>query len=182
MRSLLIATWVTCVLSCASLQVHSVHDPAVDFSQYEHFDFLPLTMPAPGESNPDPLNNQLIGKRLQVAIERDLTARGYSKVAKAEGASDFRVSVQLASREKLDIRTYPNTWGYGGRVAGASYVETYTEATLIIEIADAASGELVWQGWVVGPSSASAPSDARLAEVVSKVLATFPPSSSESRP
>jgi len=66
---------------------------------------------------------------------------------------------------------YPWAMGYGG-----SNVSTTTEGTLYIDIIDAKTNELIWQG--MGTASLvrnMEKKEARIKEIVSKILEKYPP-------
>ena len=70
---------------------------------------------------------------------------------------DFRVAVHFGSREKVQV----TDWGYGYAPSRRYYggggvdVYTYTEGTLILDVVDATSEQLLWRGSATGAVSRS---------------------------
>jgi len=129
------------------------------------------------------VNNDLVATRVINAVDEALSAKGYAKVQRG---ADFLVGWHLSLQGKVDVTTVNSYYGYGyGRwrrggvaVAQNTRVREYDEGTLIIDIVDAASNELVWRGSAQGEVHAQASSEERSERVrsaVQKVLADYPP-------
>ena len=89
-------------------------------------------------------------------------------------------SIFTKERERVDV--YNNAgfgWGWGWNPYwGMNYNRVYTtpEGTLFIDIIDAKSKELVWQGEGSGYLTKDTnKKDERIKEFVSKILAQYPP-------
>lgn len=108
--------------------------------------------------------SDLISKNIKNAIEKEFAKRGI-KFNNEE--PDFIVSYQTFTEEKQQVRNrtpygfgpyfplrfYPFYYGWGYPYAwggGFSEEENYTEGTLIIDIKDSKTKELVWRGSVKG--------------------------------
>ena len=90
------------------------------------------------------------------------------------------ISIFTKERERVDV--YNNAgfgWGWGWNPYwGMNYNRVYTtpEGTLFIDIIDAKSKELVWQGEGSGYLTKDTDKkDERIKEFVSKILAQYPP-------
>ena len=112
---------------CALAQKVTVEfDQAADFSRYKTFAIRDGQL---NSRNPA-LNSELVKKRIDADIERDLTARGLSMVS---GQSDLNVRYRLGSARKTELESYPAGWrGWGTRVVRVPY----TEGTLVIDLRD----------------------------------------------
>ena len=170
------------IVACASVAGAAPRvdfDPSVDFQGWQRFTYV---MPAAEAKTTDPLDNELLHKRVRsIAIDL-LTARG---LVVDDTAPQFRVRATLIAKEGakrkpsmsfgLGTGSYGNSGGISlgtGTTVGGDRV---TEYSLMIEMHDAATGELAWQGWrevsdKIGDSSSSA-----LDKAVRDVLKSFPP-------
>jgi Domain of unknown function (DUF4136) len=121
--------------------VQSDFDRAFDFSKLKTFAF------AQQQRGPnDPLAaNPLNDRRIRTALDSQLVAHGYTSDS---GGPDFLVAYHAATR----ARTSLDAWGYGpGRWRGGRVdVNQYTEGTLIVDMVDPASKQLVWRGTATG--------------------------------
>jgi len=166
---------------CHSVRVQTDYDPSASFSEMKAFAWLE----PPEVEGADPFaDNTLLRKRLRSAIELGLVARGFRLMKSAEEA-DFLAtySVILAERIRDD-----GSWrvGYGayrsyGYGVGYSspHIHNYQESTLLIDVVDPKSGDLLWRGWgsgVVGTRDRKR-SDDRLNGGVRQILDRFPPES-----
>ena len=103
----------------------------------------------------DPLaNNGIWANDVRDAVRRDLTNHGY--VEATNGRADFRVAFYVGLKDRYDV----NTIGYGmpgfrrgffGWPRGYDvWAVPYTESTVIVDIIDAHTNQLVWRGYDTG--------------------------------
>ncbi len=153
--------------SCSSVRVVSDYDSKTNFNKYKTFAFY-----RPGIDKAQ--ISDLDKKRIMREIEANLTAKGMS----ISETPDLLVSIFTKEKERVDV--YNNNfgwgWGYGG--FGGVTTTTSTEGTLFIDFIDKKKNELVWQG--IGKadlvmSSTVEKKEARIKEIVSKILAQYPP-------
>ena len=173
----LLLAWIT--LGCAGVQARSDFDPNARFDSYRTFAWLgeesgTLSRGA-GSEEVDPL----LARRIRESIESHLEARGYRKLDDP-AAADFAVSFSVGKREKIQIQSSPTLgggyYGYGGWYAGSNVSATsYTEGTLAIDIFDGRSHLAVWHGWATKRLNQTTDRAALVDEVVSAILAKFPP-------
>jgi len=158
---------------------HVDFDPAVDFQGWQRFSFV---LPAADAKPTDPLDNELLHKRVRGIVIDLLTARG---LVVDDATPQFRVRATLiakpGAKKKSGLSFGLGTSSYGssggislgtGTTVGG---ELTTEYTLQLEMHDAASGELAWQGWrevsdKIGDADSSA-----LEKAVREVLKPYPP-------
>ncbi len=118
----------------------------------------------------------IFDRRIERAIEQALIAKGFESGA---ARPDFRVTFNTVTKTKTRVndfgpppfRRYPY-YGYGGRYLD---IDNYEEGTFIIDIIDAQSQQLVWRGAYVKRLGWSAPDKAEVQQIVSSILADFPP-------
>jgi hypothetical protein len=115
-------------------------------------------------------------KRILRSIDEALTIKGFTK----SETPDLIISIFTKETERIDI--YNNNgfgWGWNSRWGlGMSYtnVSRTPEGTLFIDLIDAKTKELVWQGEGNGYlTKDTEKKDARIKEFVDKILAQYPP-------
>lgn len=169
--------------ACSSIQTTQDFNPTATFSGLSTFDW----MPDPPVQRDTRVDNDLVDQRFKTALEEVLEAKGFEKTSSSR--ADFRVGYHLALDEEIDYQTlntyYGAAWGYRGMYGpgpvGVSTVQErrYTVGTLIIDIFDVESQELVWRGSGEGRVSddARTPEErqARVTQAVQLVLERFPP-------
>lgn len=154
------------VAACAFGQKITIEfDQAADFSKFQTFAIRDGQL---NSKNPA-LNSELIRKRIDADITRDLTARGLTVVT---GRSDLNVRYRFGSARKAEIETYPAGW----RGLGTAIVRVpYTEGTLVIDLRDTATRSLVWRAIASQDNSDATKIEGKLDAMVRKSLAKYPP-------
>src|SRR5262245_14952775 len=131
-RMSLLMTCVCLLPAMARAQkVGAEYDKEVDFSKFTTYAWRP------GQHAPSPLTH----KRIVAAIDEQLASKGWSQSDSSPGA----IVVYYAA---MDEERRLNAWGSGPRWSGLGTVsaETILIGQLVVDIYDAASGELVWRG------------------------------------
>lgn len=171
--------------SCSSVQVLSDYDKEADFNTYNSYAFYKTGIDKAQISDLDK-------KRILRAIESEMGKRGF---VKSENP-DILVSIFTKEKEQVDI--YNNYWGGGfgwgwspyywgagwGPGWGGNNVSTRTEGSLYIDLIDANSKELVWQGKGIGNLgniSNIEKKEERIKEFVSEILMQYPPNTMAAR-
>jgi hypothetical protein len=140
-------------------------DQAADFSKYKTFAIRAGEL---NSKNPA-LNSDLVKKRIDVDINRYLTAKGLTEVS---GPSDLNVRYHFGSARKAEIEAYPAGW-YG---RGTRYVRVpYSEGTLVIDLRDPAAKSLVWRAIANEEKSDPNKIEGKLDDMVKKCIEKYPP-------
>jgi uncharacterized protein DUF4136 len=158
---------LTCLAACSALaqKVTVEFDQNAGFSQYHTFAIRDGQL---NSKNPA-LNSELVKKRIDRDIERDLTARGLTLVS---GKADLNVRYRLGSARRTQVETYPAGWrGWGVRRVRVPY----TEGTLVIDLHDAASRSLVWRAIASEEKNDPAKIESKLDDMVKKSFEKYPP-------
>lgn len=167
--------------SCSSVRVISDYDQKVDFQTYNTFAFYKTGIDQAQISDLDK-------KRILRAIDTEMSARGFSKSQEP----DLLISIFTKEREEVDVFNNNIGWGWGwgwggfynpwiwgpGWGWGGNMVSTRTEGSLYIDLIDAKSRELVWQGRGVGTLNNIKnieKKEKRIREFVSEILEEYPP-------
>ena len=153
------------VLGAFAQKVTVEFDEAADFAKYKTFAIRNGQL---NSKNPE-LNSELVKKRIDADIERDLTARGLSMVS---GQSDLNVRYRLGSARKTELESYPAGWrGWGTRVVRVPY----TEGTLVIDLRDPSTRSLVWRAIASVEKKDANKIEGKLDDMVKKSLEKYPP-------
>lgn len=154
--------------SCSSVRVASDFDKEVDFNQYQTFAFY-----KPGIDKAK--INDLDKRRILRAIEFNLSQKG---MRKSENP-DLIISIFTKEKERVDV--YNNYYGYGWYWHPWYYqnpsVHRTAEGTLFIDLIDAKSNNLVWQGMGTADLRISNmdAKEKRINEIVREIMAKYPP-------
>ena len=162
--------------SCTSVRVVTDYDKNANFGTYDSFAFY-----KPGID--EAAISDLDKKRILRAIDANLTAKG---MRKSESPA-LLVSIFTKERERVDV--YNNNFGFGwgwnpwwyGSGWGST-VSRSTEGSLYIDLIDAKTNELIWQG--IGSSRLYTGSDIerreeKIREIVAEILAEYPPGTAQ---
>jgi hypothetical protein len=161
------------LLGCSSVQVTTDYSPQQDFTQYKSFKLYE------GKSLPNDAltKNPLIKKRVESAVSKILTEKGFNEV---DDNADFIVFPHAGVKEKIRVDTYDNGWydPWWGPYGGYTNVSYYEEGSLVIDMVDTGKKELSWRG--IGTRTIknfSGPEEMQqvIDETVSKILDDFPP-------
>ncbi len=131
-------------------QATADYDKSVDFSNYKTYSF------AGWQENSDQILNQLDKERIQKAFASEFAKRGMTY---QESEADAIITLFIATQDKSNTTAYTNYtgamgyrggWGYAGGWGGSSTTSystsEYTEGTLVIDMYDTSSKNLLWQG------------------------------------
>jgi hypothetical protein len=150
--------------SCSTVRVVSDYDSVTDFTKYKTFAFH-----KPGIDKAK--ISDLDKKRIMRQIEANLKAKGMT----LSNEPDLLVSLFTKEKERIDV--YNNNFGYGAWYGGGTSVTSTPEGTLYIDLIDRSKNELVWQGIGKGDliMSSVEKKEARIKDIVTKILAQYPP-------
>jgi hypothetical protein len=116
-------------------------------------------------------------------VIKELTGKGMTEAP--IGQADLAVNLRGQSLPRVEVRDYGFTYPVMTRYGMVTVVQnpnttvsTYNERTLIIELLDNRSKEVVWVGWTKKETSRSV-SPEMLQAAIHDVLAKFPPSPGE---
>lgn len=156
--------------SCSSVRVASDYDTKVNFNQFTTYAFF-----KPGIDKAE--ISDLDKRRILRAIDAELNLKGMQK----SESPDLLISFFTKAKERVDV--YQNHYGWGGYWGwgwghpwGGTTVSKTTEGTLYIDIIDAKTNELIWQGIGTAPLARDMEKkEARINEIVKKILERYPP-------
>ena len=169
--------------ACASVDVRAVTSPDANLAALHTFKVMSNAKPRSpvAQSSNDPmLVNSISNRALCSDLVKGFESRGYVLSDKP----DFDVAYYASTKEKLDVTYwnygyayYPHWWGGWGPGFG-SYQPTamqYTEGTVIVDVVDPRTKELLWRGQgVAAVSDDEAKYEQELAKTVTAILGKFP--------
>tara|TARA_R110002124_G_C8974490_1_gene515730 strand:+ start:34522 stop:35094 length:573 start_codon:yes stop_codon:yes gene_type:complete len=157
--------------SCSTVRVVSDYDKEAAFNEYNSFAFF-----KPGIDKAE--ISDLDKKRILRAIDAELSMKGMTKT------SNPTLLVSIFTKERERVNVYQNNfgmgwgwnpWWYGG--AYGNTVSRSTEGSLYIDLIDAKTNQLVWQG--VGTANLITDDmekkEERINEIVKEILNEYPP-------
>ena len=134
----------------------------------------------------DPLaNNDIWANDVKDAIRRDLSEHGI--VEARSGNPDFFVAFYVGLNNRYDMRyldygmpVFHRGFGWWGWPRGYDvWAVPYTQSTMIVDVIDARTNQLVWRGYDVDTLNTDHP-DKTLAKAVDNVLDKFKKDTKES--
>lgn len=181
-RALVLLTAVL-LTACAAPKpdLRSDYDRSVDFSQYRTFDFFDRSE----RSGAGPAYDTLVDQRIETAIARELEARGYTR----SESPDLLVNYSVVTQKVQEVRSAPSArpvypyYGYRGRYYDPwpsygydTWVVDYEKGSLIVDLVDARTRQLVWEGAGEGRVSDKAREDldATINNAVGMVMGMYP--------
>jgi len=176
-RTMVVPLVALVLAGCSRITVTTDHDASANFGALHTYAWRP----GPQQGVGDPrFDSTLLDKRVRAAVDQVLVSKGYRAAAPGTTA-DFLVGYHAVVRQKTSVQTI-NRW-YGYRVGGlpggpGSYARTYDEGTLLIDVIDPSTMQLLWRGsgtGVVDPQASPEKREQRINDAVDRILADFPP-------
>jgi hypothetical protein len=169
---------VLLAVGCSSISVRHDFDTQADFTAYQTYAWLQQPTTAVGDAEAAQRTNTLLDKRIKRAVDAELAAKGMKPSAENP---DLLVIYHTGLDRKVDVQdwgySYPR-YPYGGWYGGQVDVYEYDEGTLIVDLIDAESDQLVWRGTatkVIDETASPEKREANLNEVVTRLFADYPP-------
>jgi len=164
---------------CASTaNTYSNAAPGSDFTRYSTFGFYDSLSTNRGDYETMETNF------LKVAVAQQLDKRGMTYT---DDSPDLLVNFYIHTEEKIISRSVPTTGAYygyrdpfydtwGGYGMYETRIEQHTEGTLHIDVVDASTKKLVWEGAIVGriTDRVIRNLEKSIDEAVSATMANFP--------
>jgi len=167
------------IASCESqLKVSSDYDKSVDFNQYKTFSLY-------HDEKSSTAISQLNQDRVVNAIRSEMVKRGFTE---SSSSPDLLVNSVAIFKDKQSVTANTNYYGYGGYYrpyyggmgmtsSTTSYsVDNYKDGSLIIDVVDAKTNKLIWQG--TGNKEIDKPAkdpDTAIPKAISSIMSSFPP-------
>ena len=165
--------------ACSQVQIRYDYDVRANYASFKTYDWLAASKQAKDQGAK--VEHTIMDRRVKGAIERELTAKGFR--LQPSGDPDFLITYYPVYKDRAYATTSQLGWGYRpwwgphGGVA-VSEVRSYTEGTIVVEIVDFKTNQLIWHGAAVGAlTGLETPEDAEevVTREVGRLLAGFPP-------
>ncbi|NBS19553.1 MAG: DUF4136 domain-containing protein [Flavobacteriia bacterium] len=170
MKKIYLLLLVLTVAACSSISVFTDHDSRVDFSQYKTFAYF-----KPGIDKVQ--ISDLDKRRILKAIDQQMAGKSLTK----SDAPDLLVSINTTAKEKVYVSNMNyGFWGWGWNPwfwgPNTNTVSSRTEGVLYIDLIDAITKQLIWQGKGKGGiGEYSKNRDERIGTFVAEILKNYPP-------
>jgi len=158
---------VACLLATGQ-EVRHNYMPGTDFSKYHTYKWVNIE----GGAHP----NQIMDAEIKQSVDSQMASKGFTKTDSDK--ADLYVGYQIA----VDQEKQWNAYGMGGGVRfggmGSATSSTINIGTLVLDMYDPASKQLVWTGnatKTIDPSSNQEKNQKNLNKAVQKLMKDFPP-------
>lgn len=181
MKCIMFITVALLMAVCSpQIQVYSDHDPEYEIGNFNTFYWGNKT---DIEANKNPLHyNELNDKRIKSAVGYELSSRGY---VLSEVTPDIIIHYHIVIDDQSILTTEPYGYFYGPYwMRMQTHVYPYREGTLVIDLMDPKTNNLVWRGWATVDLALITPEKTQeiITRVVAKIFKTFPASTKERKP
>lgn len=184
------AAFIVAIAGCASVDVRTVKNPDANLGALRTFNVMqqpsPAT-PAADAANDPILVNPVTARALRADLLKGFENRGYT----VSDAPDFVVAYHAYAKDKPEVAYwdygypyYPGWWGpWGPRWGPSGPVTEYTEWTVIIDVLNPTTKELLWRGGGARRvSNDGSGYDEDLSKTVTAILDKFPTAPQGARP
>jgi len=166
------------LLQACATPVDIDYKPSIDFAGFKGYQWQPVPQ---AHYNDPRLNSSLLHERIQSAMNATLQRKGF--ILLQSGKPDFYIAYHL----RLEKRTEADTVGfglgfhhrhYGWGLGTETILREYDESTLIIDVLDPESGDILWRGSLgnrVTRADSVAEKDSNIQHQVNTILSEFPP-------
>jgi Domain of unknown function (DUF4136) len=150
-------------------QVKTDFDHQANFSQYKTYSWQEIKPP-----------NSLWDARIKSAVDSQLAAKGWTQV---DNGGDVAIVAIATTQTEKTLQTFYDgmggSWrwrGFGGMGESTTTEQDYKEGTLLIDMYDAKSKQLIWRGSAEDTLSNNAEKNEKnLDKGVEKMFKKFPP-------
>ncbi len=173
--------FILALAACSpEIRVYSDHDPDYHVRDFSTFDW---GQKSSIEANQNPLHyNELNDKRIKSAILKELSSRGYSRT---EADPDLVIHYHIIIDDQSVVTTEPFGYFYGPYwMRMRTHVYSYREGTLIIDLMDPKTNNLVWRGWATAAIDVMTQeqTEEMINRAVAKIFRRFPASIKSQEP
>lgn len=153
-----------CTITLAQ-EVRTNYLPGTDFTKYHTYKWVVIE----GAAYP----NQIVDAQIKQSIDSQLAAKGLAKTDSDQ--ADLLVGYQVSVTQERQWNAYGG-FGWGGMATATS--TTIHNGTLVLDMYDPATKQLVWTGnatKTLNPSSNQEKKQKNLDKAMQKLLKNFPP-------
>jgi len=173
----LVLMMLTVAGGIVAAETNSYFDKGYDFATLKTWDFKTQR-----RISTDPIaDNRLWADDIRSEITKDLQSNGFERVTNG-ARPEFLVAFYVGLQQKYDVQYmdygYPGFWGtrrFGwnwGWPTGDVWQVPYTDSTLIVDIIDGQTNQLIWRGYDVNTIDMKKP-DKRLDKAVDGLVKKY---------
>jgi hypothetical protein len=173
MKRMLVTGVVFLALSAVAIAVDTKrdYDHSVDFSKFRTFAWKA----ANPESN-GVVTNSLVLSRIHDAVSEGLRSKG---IVENRTNPDLFVVTHVGAENQQDIDYWPSVggWRHWGWMGPDVIVQRYVEGTIVLDMVDAKTNQLVWRSvsTATGSDLIDVQSEKKVDKMVASALKHFPP-------
>ena len=175
MKKVFLLSLFLILCSCSSIRVYSDFDNNIDFSNYKTFAYFKPEIDRVDISDIDK-------RRILKALDNEMSLKGLSK----SETPDLLIGFTTKAKDKIYVNNFNNfSWGWGWGWGfnpwlwgpnGFNTISTKTEGTLYVNIIDATTRQLVWQGKGRGGIDENIKNrNERISLFVKEIVGSYPP-------
>jgi len=183
---LLVAAVLVAVAAAAQkIKIETHRDEQANFSALKTYSWLP-SPPSPKLVAPDAkgdptLTQEVIGPHIITAVDRELAARGLTKIE--TGEPDVKVvyyanlAVNMDAAQLGSYYQYTTGWGTLVGTYATTSTEVYERGSIVVDVVSPASNKAIWRGSAVARINRENNLDKRVArvnEAVANMFEKFP--------
>lgn len=159
---------------CATMNVSSHVDRGLDVTKYRTYDWGPPDALPTGDPRLD--QDPFFKDHMQGAVERQLAAKGFVR-AEPSATPDLLIHYHASITRRIDVNEADRGYGYTGDLG--SSVREYEAGTLVLDIVDSRTKQVIWRGWAQDTVTDMLEDRDTMArkidEAVRRMLERFPP-------
>ena len=171
MKTILGFAFALVLAGCQPIYTNYDYDKDADFNSFLTYAWLEKDESAPQDAKQAQMQNPLVAQRIQRDIDTQLDKKGLRKV---QAQSDLLVTYYLGSKATTEI----SRTGYGRLGMGNTTVRDINEGTIIIDLVNAQTNNLVWRGIADSAARDDAPPEQinqTIADAIVKLFKKYPP-------
>jgi hypothetical protein len=155
--------------TASAQKVETDYDHSGNFSQYKTFMWI----------KPPKMSDPIQAKRVMDAVNAQLTAKGLQLVS---SGADLGIMAHAATKDEHSLTTFYDGFGgwgwrgWGGPGMATTMVDTYEVGTLVLDLFDTRTKQVVWRGMSTDTLSDKPEKNAeKINKAVEKMFKNFPP-------
>lgn len=173
--SLVVFSTILAMSACNGVQVRTLVAPGADFSGRTTFRLMRAARQRGSDqlSTNDPmLDNSITSRGIRAELRSALENKGYQY---SDDNASMDVAYYASAHRRLDVRTWDYGYGWRRFWGGRTEVDEYEEGSVVVDVVDPSSHELLWRGQGRAVVSTDPDEYAReLAKAADAIIAKFP--------
>lgn len=161
------------IAGCATMNVSSHIERAINFTQYRTYDWGPADALPTGDPRLD--NNPFFHDYFQGSIEKQLARKGYTK--STASTPDLLFHYHASVNHRFEVYSRDQQYGYCYQNCEPQVID-YQQGTLVLDVGDTKTKRVVWRGWaqdsVEGIIDNQERLERQISEAVTRMMARFP--------